>query len=98
MPPRPTAPRKAELRSAGEARTQPPRGRIKHKRAAAPVRYSARAYAGSKIVEIAIGANLQRVLARARRHHEKHGGQAWVWNVRTGETLHRIGGEIAVAA
>jgi hypothetical protein len=64
---------------------------------AAPVRYSARTYAGSKVVEIAIGESLTRVLARARSHHRRSGQAAWVWNVRTGETVYQIG-EVSIYA
>ena len=61
------------------------------KRRAAPVRYSARTYVGSKIVELAIGENLTRVLARARSDHRRSGQPTWVWNVRTGKTVFEIG-------
>lgn len=68
------------------------------KRRAAPVRYSARAYVGSKIVEIAIGTDLSRVLARARSHHDRTGRPVWAWNVRTGETVYQVGAVAIQAA
>ena len=64
---------------------------MRKRRRGAPVRYSARAYSGSKIVELAIGENLTRVLARARSHHRRSGQPTWVWNVRTGKTIFEIG-------
>ena len=66
-------------------------GSASKRKRAAPVRYSARAYAGARIIEIAIGENLEKILARARSHHRKCGQGAWVWNVRTGETIIEIG-------
>jgi hypothetical protein len=44
-----------------------------------------------RIEEIHIGTDLQQAIAAAERHHAKHGYQTWVWNVRTGETLYRVG-------
>lgn len=62
------------------------------KKRATPVRYCARAYAGSKIVELAIGENLTRVIACARRHHCQTGQPAWAWALRDGRTVFEIGG------
>jgi hypothetical protein len=62
------------------------------KRRAAPVRYSARTYAGSKIVELVIGENLTRVISCARRHHSQSGQPVWVWRLKDGKTILEIGG------
>jgi hypothetical protein len=67
-------------------------GSASKRKRAAPVRYSARTITDAgRIVEIAIGENLEKILARARSHHRKCGQGAWVWNVRTGETIIEIG-------
>lgn len=58
---------------------------------AAPVRYSARTYAGSKIVELAIGEDLTKVIACARRHHSQSGQPVWVWRLKDGKTIFEIG-------
>jgi uncharacterized protein (UPF0371 family) len=62
------------------------------KRRAAPVRYCARACTGSKIIELAIGENLARVIACARRHHRQTGQPAWVWRLKDGKSIFEIGG------
>jgi hypothetical protein len=76
---------------------EPARPQGKRKSRGAPIRYSARTYVGSKIVEIAIGTDLTRVLACARRHHERTGRPVWGWNVRTGESVFEVG-EVAIQA
>jgi hypothetical protein len=61
------------------------------RRGAAPIRYCARAFKDSKIVELAVGENLTRVLGRARSHHQRSGQHVWVWSIRSGETVFEIG-------
>jgi hypothetical protein len=62
------------------------------------IRYSARTITGAGgIAEITIGADLKRVLARARSHHRRSGQPTWVWNVRTGESVYQIG-EVSIHA
>jgi hypothetical protein len=53
-------------------------------------RYCARASSGSKIVEVGFGTDLEELIARARRHHEKSGHRTWVWRLRDGLTIFEI--------
>ena len=73
------------LSEVGPAKTQP-----KKKRNRAPVRYSVRIERAGEIQEIGIGTDLKKEIDFAERYHTKHGLKIWVWNVRTGVTLHRI--------
>jgi hypothetical protein len=43
-----------------------------------------------KIHELEIGYKPAILIELAKEHHERHGWRAWVWNVRTGETLFEI--------
>jgi hypothetical protein len=63
------------------------------RRCAAPVRrYCARAYAsGSKVLELGVDTDLEKLVARARRHYERSGQRTWVWSLRTGLTVFEIG-------
>jgi hypothetical protein len=65
---------------------------VKPARKRAAIRYSARTVTRSGIVEITIGANLEKLLARARSHHRRYGQPLWVWCLRDGRTVFEIGG------
>jgi len=71
---------------------------MRKRRRGAPVRYSARAYSGSKIVELAIGENLARVMGYARHHHSQSGQPSWVWRLKDGKTVFEIGAVSIYAA
>jgi hypothetical protein len=55
-----------------------------------PTRYCARVQTPTGIEEIGIGTELEKLIAQAKKHHDKYGLNVWVWNVRTGETLFGI--------
>lgn len=53
-------------------------------------RYSVRTDGPRGIEEIGSGIDLNAEVAFARRHHGATGQKTWVWDVRSGLTLHRI--------
>ena len=63
------------------------------RRGAAPVRrYCARTYvSGLKVVEIGVGTDLKKLVARARSRHRRSGQRTWVWSLRTGLTVFELG-------
>jgi hypothetical protein len=75
---------------------EPARPPGNRKSRAAP-RYSARTYAGSKIVELGFGLDLEKLIARARSHHQRSGQRVWVWRLRDGLTIFEVG-EVAIQA
>lgn len=52
-------------------------------------RYSARTRIGRRIFEIAIGTESRKMISKADHLHKLTNQPCWVWNVRTGETIHR---------
>ena len=52
-------------------------------------RYSVRAEMKGKVEEVAIGTDLAAEIVHAKAHYARYGVKTWVWNVRTGETVHR---------
>jgi len=46
--------------------------------------------AGGKVQEIGIGTDLAVLISHAKKYHDQHGCDVWVWNVRTGATLFAI--------
>jgi len=72
---------------ADEARDVAPK---KKKRKVEPVRYSVRAERAGRIVEVGVSADKSKRIRLASRHHSEHKLKTWVWNLRTGETVHRI--------
>jgi hypothetical protein len=63
-------------------------GSASKRKRAAPIRYSARTITDAgRIVEIAIGENLEKILACARSHHRKCGQATWAWRLKDGKTI-----------
>ena len=62
------------------------------KRSIAPVRprYSVRTDGPRGIEEIGTGIDLNAEIAFARRHHSATRQKTWIWDIRTGMTVHRI--------
>jgi len=79
--------------STREASSPARTNRASNGKRAGATRFSARAFIGSRVQEIGIDPDLGKVVAHARSHHEKCGQPTWVWNVRTGATVFRIGGD-----
>ena len=55
-----------------------------------PTRFCTRVETAEGIKELGISADLKKEIARAISHHSKHGLKTWVWNLRTGVTVHRL--------
>lgn len=53
-------------------------------------RYSVRTDGPRGIEEIGTGTDLNAEIAFARRHHSATRQKTWIWDIRTGMTVHRI--------
>jgi hypothetical protein len=61
------------------------------RRGAAPVRrYCARALSDAKVLEIAVGTDLEKLIGQARTQHQRSGQRVWVWRLRDGLTVFEI--------
>jgi len=54
-------------------------------------RYSARVRLETgKVQEIGFGTDLAELKALAKKHHDEHGFDTWVWSVKSGDCVFRI--------